>query len=42
MALIADVRQAETWTFSNILGGLVLLAALVIFLVWVIRRYLRD
>jgi len=42
MVPFAAIREAEPWTALNVLGGLVLLGALVWFLVWAIRRYLED
>ena len=42
MVAIFAVREAETWTATNIVGGLVLLAIAVTALVWAIRRYLQD
>jgi hypothetical protein len=42
MALIAGVRQAEPWNVGNIVGAVLLLAVVVVFLVWLIRRYLDS
>lgn len=41
MVDIRAVREVETWTTSNVLGGLLLLAVVVALLIWGIRRYLR-
>lgn len=41
-ALVAGIRQAEPWSFLNVVGGLVLLAAFIVLLVWLVRRYLGD
>ena len=38
--VVAGVRQAESWSFLNILGGVLLLAAFILALVWLVRRYL--
>ncbi|MET0831313.1 MAG: hypothetical protein ABWY62_02955 [Acidimicrobiia bacterium] len=38
--VVAGVRQAEPWSFFNILGGLFLIAAFTVLLVWLVRRYL--
>lgn len=42
MGSFAAIREAEPWSTLNVLGGLLLLAALIWFLVWAIRRYLED
>jgi hypothetical protein len=38
--VVAGVRQAEPWSFLNVLGGLVLIGGFILLLVWLVRRYL--
>ncbi len=40
MTVLAGVRQAEPWSFLNILGAVALLVVFVVCLTWLIRRYL--
>lgn len=42
MTGIGAVREVETWSFANIVGGLVVLAVVIGVLYWAIRRYLSD
>ena len=42
MLVIVAVREAEAWSATNIVMGLILLAVAVTVLVWAIRRYLSD
>ncbi len=42
MTVIAGVRQAETWSFLNIVGGVLLLIAFAALLFWLVRRYLDS
>jgi flagellar biogenesis protein FliO len=39
---IRAVRELETWTPGNIVGGIVLAVALVVLIVWLVRRFLSD
>jgi hypothetical protein len=41
MVDIRAVREVETWTETNVLGGILLLAVVVGLLIWAIRRYVR-
>ncbi len=38
--VVAGIRQAEPWSFFNVLGGLVLIGAFTVLVVWLVRRYL--
>jgi flagellar biogenesis protein FliO len=42
MPLIAAIREAEQWTTANLLGALLLAAAIVVAAYWLLKRYLRD
>ena len=42
MTVIAGVRQAEPWSFLNIVGGVLLLIAFAALLFWLVRRYLDS
>ena len=42
MPVIAAIREAEPWTATNLLGALVLVAAIVVAAYWLLKRYLRD
>jgi hypothetical protein len=41
MVDIRAVREVETWTGTNVLGGILLLVVVLVFLIWLIRRYVR-
>ena len=42
MAGFVLVREAETWTVTNIVGGLFLLALVAAVIAWAIKRYLNS
>ena len=41
MVDIRAVREVETWTTSNVFGGILLLVLVVALVIWAVRRYLR-
>jgi hypothetical protein len=42
MRFIVAVREVEHWTSTNLVGGLLLLAAVTWLVVWAVRRFLRS
>jgi hypothetical protein len=41
MVDIRAVREVETWSGTNLVGGILLLVVVVALLIWAIRRYVR-
>jgi hypothetical protein len=41
MVDIRAVREVETWTGPNVLGGILLLVVVLALLIWAIRRYVQ-